>query len=65
MLQGRQRLERATIFYNYIPHYFGSAIRSRYTLVVVRRVGHSGLLYTSVCGLRYLFDYDPGRSCTR
>jgi hypothetical protein len=63
MLQGSQRLERATIFYNYIQHYFGSTIRSKHTLVVVQGVGHSGLLYTSACGLRYLFDYDPWGLC--
>lgn len=63
MLQGSQRLERATIFYNYIQHYFGSTIRSKHTLVVVRGVGHSLLLFTSFCGIRYLFDYDPWRLC--
>jgi hypothetical protein len=64
MLQGIHRLERAMIFYNYIQQYFGSSISSKHRLVVVPSVGHSTALYTCVCGLRYLFDHDPGRTCT-
>lgn len=63
MLQGSQRLERATIFYNYIQRYFGSTVCDKHTLVVVQGIGHSESLLTSACGLRYLFDYDPWGLC--
>jgi len=42
MLQGRHRLERGIIYYNYLVHFFGEKIKETQHFRVVRGVGHSG-----------------------
>ncbi len=59
-MQGRTRLQRATIYFNYLKHVFGAEIAERQTLVVVPGVGHSSRqIFKSKQGVAYLFDY-PG-----
>jgi hypothetical protein len=60
MLQGSQRLERGTIYYNYLQDYYGSAVLNTHTKSVVPGVGHDHQqMFDSVFGRQFLFDYDP------
>jgi hypothetical protein len=53
-LQGRHRLEKSEIYFNYLQHYFGSALQ--HERHVVTGVGHSGHgTMTSAEGLAALF----------
>jgi DNA-binding beta-propeller fold protein YncE len=55
-LQGEHRLERGTIFYNYIQHYYGAAIQSQHTKVIVPGVGHSARgMFNSPEGIQQIF----------
>jgi uncharacterized repeat protein (TIGR01451 family) len=64
MFQGVHRLERGTIYYNYVLHYFGPDVAGKHTKAIVPGVGHSAYgMFNSACGLRYLFDYDPNGAC--
>ena len=56
MLQGAQRLERGTIFANYLGHFYGAANVTTHEAVVVPGVGHDsrGML-TSSSGVSRLF----------
>jgi hypothetical protein len=67
MIQGRHRLERGQIYFNYIRQHFGDEIFARHRFEIVPGVGHSSRrMFQSGCGLRHLFDFDPqGRSCAR
>jgi parallel beta-helix repeat protein/predicted outer membrane repeat protein len=59
MLQGNHRLERGTIYFNYLQYYYGDIILDNQTLQVVPDAGHSGrAMMTSDIGIKYLFDYD-------
>ncbi len=42
MLQGRHRLERGMIYYNYLKHFYGGKIKGNQYFSVVRNAGHSG-----------------------
>lgn len=56
MLQGKQRFERGTFFYNYIQQYYGSAIADKHRKVTVPRVGHSGRdMFNSDQGVQQIF----------
>lgn len=58
MLQGRFRLERGQIYYNYAGYYFGRTIYRRHSLAIVPGVGHSSAgIFASDCGKYFLFDY--------
>jgi hypothetical protein len=60
MIQGSQRLERGTIYYNYLQHYYGSAVLGTHTKSIVPGVGHDHqLMFDSDAGRKFLFDYDP------
>ena len=56
-LQGGSRLERGTVYFNYLRHFFGDALLERQAVRVVEGVGHdfSGI-YASEVGLETLFD---------
>jgi len=56
MLQGSQRLERATIFYEYLKHYYGPQIMNNQDFKVIQNVGHVGRdLMTSEEALKFIF----------
>ncbi|NJK49473.1 PEP-CTERM sorting domain-containing protein [Candidatus Gracilibacteria bacterium] len=60
MFQGSQRLERGTIYYNYLQHYYGSAVLDTHTKSIVPGVGHDyQLMFDSDAGRKFLFDYNP------
>lgn len=55
--QGRHRLERGLVYYNYVGFYYGSDIYDTHTLDIMPGVGHgSYAAYTSNAGLRNIFD---------
>lgn len=55
MLQGAQRLERGTIFYNYLAYYIGSAIHDK---VIVPGVAHdSDAIFNSDEGVQAMFGW--------
>ena len=55
--QGFQRLERGTIYYNYLQHVYGPQVYKLHTKVTVPGVGHSaGAMFTSPEGVRELFS---------
>ncbi len=56
MLQGKQRLERMTIFFQYLQHTYGPSITQTHAFAIAPRVGHSGKgNMTSSPGMRFLF----------
>lgn len=60
MLQGRQRLERMTIFYKYLQHTYGQSITKSQSFAVAAGVAHYGKgNMTSEPGLRFLFAPIP------
>ncbi|MEL7123384.1 MAG: T9SS type A sorting domain-containing protein [Bacteroidota bacterium] len=62
-LQGAHRLERGTVFYNYLQFYYGNTITTNHTLSTVPNVGHSNFdMYNSSEGVAALFE-DNSRSC--
>lgn len=63
MLQGQHRLERATIYYNYIKSYYGDGVTSRHMLDTVPLIGHNNAdMYASEKGLFHLFEH-RAKSC--
>jgi hypothetical protein len=42
MLQGRHRLERGIIYYNYLFHFFGEQVKQTQHFRVIKGAGHSG-----------------------
>lgn len=63
MLQGDHRLERGTIYHNYLIDYYGNTILNNHSIDIVPGVGHSNLgMYTSTRGLYHLFESYPN-SC--
>ena len=61
-LQGRHRLERATIYFNYLQHLYGPELLQDQVLVSIPDVGHSSRqVFRSKQGVAYLFDFpvDP------
>ena len=58
--QGDHRLERGSVYYNYLEEYYGSGIVNRHTLDTVPGVGHNNYdMYTSSIGLYHLFESNP------
>jgi hypothetical protein len=57
MLQGSQRLERGTIYFNYLNHFYGAlVIQGKHTVVTVPGVGHSAQgMFTSPQGVTAIF----------
>jgi hypothetical protein len=56
-LQGRHRLERGIIYYNYLVHCFGEQIKQTQRFRVVRGAGHSGRsLMLSVPAIKFTFS---------
>jgi len=57
MLQGKHRLERGTIYYNYLVHFFGEQIKQTQHFRVVKGAGHSGKsLMLSPKAIRFTFS---------
>jgi hypothetical protein len=57
-MEGAYRLQRGTVYWHFIGHYFGSGIYDIQRLAIVPGVGHDGhAMFTSQCGVYYLFDY--------
>ncbi|MCF8391580.1 MAG: T9SS type A sorting domain-containing protein [Bacteroidales bacterium] len=60
MLQGNHRLERGSVYYNYLKNYYGNSILDFHSLDTVPNVGHNNLgMYTSEIGLYHLFESYP------
>jgi hypothetical protein len=56
--EGAHRLQRGTIFFNYLSYYYGGATSCSHTLDTIPGVGHSNNdMYTSDCGVFSLFDF--------
>ena len=63
MLQGKERLERGIIYFNYLNSYYGSKIANFQSLFTVPNVGHDNLgIFSSKIGLLHLF-LSPPTSC--
>jgi len=63
MLQGQHRLERGSVYYNYLLNYYGDDLRNFHFLDTIPGVGHYSLgMYSSEIGLCHLFELDksPG-----
>ncbi len=57
-LQGIHRLQRGTIYYNYLNYYYGGATSCRQVFDTIPGAGHnSSDMFTSDCGAFSLFDY--------
>lgn len=57
-MEGSQRLERGTVYWHFVGHFFGEGIYDIQKLAVVPGVGHNQRgMFTSQCGVFYLFDY--------
>ncbi len=63
MLQGNHRLERGTVYFNYLKNYYGADLLNYQTVDTVPNADHSSSdIYTSAIGLFHLFETPP-RSC--
>jgi hypothetical protein len=59
MLQGANRFERGSTFFDYLQGYYGPDVLNRHVRETVPGVGHDGTaMYASGPALRWLFDYD-------
>lgn len=59
MLMGKNRLERAGVYMNYLRHLYGSSVTQTQRFESVPRAGHSGRqLMTSRAGLAFIFGRD-------
>jgi pimeloyl-ACP methyl ester carboxylesterase len=59
-LQGSCRLERGTIYFNYLKHYYGDEITKTQQMDTVPDVGHDNfLMFSSAKGRYWLFMTDP------
>ena len=57
MLQGKNRLERGVIYYNYLVHFFGDSIKQSQQFRIIRNAGHSGRsLMLSPQAVRFTFS---------
>ncbi len=64
-LQGKNRLERGTIYYNYLVNYYGESIQQIQHRDTVPGVGHDNhKMFTSPVGRHWLFMSDPGEGVT-
>ena len=60
MLQGNHRLERGSIYFNYLTDYYGDDLLDFHSIDTIIGVGHSNLdMYTSDIGLYHLFESSP------
>lgn len=58
MLQGDHRLERGIIYFNHLYEIFGYSIFWHHEQAIIPGVAHdANAMFTSDCGLYYLFDY--------
>ncbi|MFQ6113548.1 MAG: FlgD immunoglobulin-like domain containing protein, partial [bacterium] len=65
MLQGKHRLERGIIYYNYLAYYFGAQIHNYQYQAIIPNVGHSSSeIFALDCGMYFLFDYGHCNSVT-
>ncbi len=55
-LQGRQRLERGTVYYNYLRDFFGDGVYDTHIKAISPEIGHTSSIFTADCGLDFLFD---------
>jgi len=63
--QGIHRFERATIYFNYLQHFFGPSVLTAHRKAIVPGAGHSSAqMFASSYGKRYLFDHDGGDEVT-
>ena len=63
MLQGKERLERGIIYFNYLKSYYGSKIINFHSLYTVPNVAHDHYgIFISKIGLFHLFQ-SPPTSC--
>jgi hypothetical protein len=59
-LQGRHRLERGIIYFNYLKNYYGEEILKLQTLDIIPNAGHDNFkMFTSEKGLFHLFESRP------
>jgi hypothetical protein len=59
-LQGQNRFERGTRYYQYAQYFYSTEILDRHSLEIVPGVGHDGTaMFTSDGSLRAIFDYAP------
>lgn len=59
ILQGRHRLERGIIYYNYLIHFFGENVKETQYFKVIKDAGHSGReLMLSRQAVRFVFAPD-------
>ena len=57
MLQGRHRLERGLVYFNYLKAYYGEDILRLHSFDIVPDAGHNSLaIYSSTIGLGHLFE---------
>lgn len=57
MLQGIHRLERGSVYFNYLIDFYGNDILNKHSLDTVPEVGHDNFgIYTSSIGLFHLFE---------
>ncbi len=64
ILQGIHRLERGSIYYNYLIDFYGDEIKELQSLDTVPNAGHSNFdMYNSDIGLFHLFE-SPPNSCS-
>ena len=56
MLQGRHRLERGIVYYNHIRDVFGESVHDVQIKTISPRTGHTSSIFTTDCGLNFLFD---------
>jgi hypothetical protein len=60
MMQGEQRLERGTIYFEKIRHMYGPSIEARHSFFVVPGVAHNaGRMWASDVGVRAIFEAEP------
>ncbi len=60
-LQGKNRLERGSVYYKYLLHYYGAGIANTQKIDTVPDVGHDNHdMFTSPTGRYWLFMSEPG-----
>lgn len=64
-MQGENRYERSRIFFNHLGDVYGNNIYTNHTYALVPNVGHTQEgVFSSVCGLKYLFDIGADVQCS-
>jgi hypothetical protein len=62
-LLGENRVESTEVYYSYLQHLYGSGITRTQRLAIVPGLGHTYGIFTSRCGLQYLFDLAESGGC--